>query len=156
MNKNTYEDNIEDFNVGTSAASCTFSDFKDENAEKTYMYIGFINTIVGLGDTATIETCEDLFGSTFLDFLNNNVVKIIYIGIPILLILLTSFDFAKVVFIDDKEGIKGAFKKFGKRAIVAVLIYLIPTILVFVTNIFVSDEVNKCVEFFKNASEQSN
>ena len=62
------------------------------------------------------------------------------------MILFTSFDFAKVVFIDDKEGIQKAGKRFGKRVIVAVLIYLIPTILIFISNLIGADNIDECVK----------
>ena len=51
-----------------------------------------------------------------------------------------------MVFIDDKEGIKTAGKKFGKRVIVAVLIYLIPTILIFISNLIGADNIDECVK----------
>ena len=88
----------------------------------------------GIGDDITLETCEQLFGiddsSNIWTWLKNYIFMPIWIGIPILLIALTTIDFAKVVFVDDKEGIQNAFKRFGKRAVAAVLIFLTPTILI--------------------------
>lgn len=135
--------------------SFTFSEEKVEGNE-IYMYVGNLLQIVLGSDKEIIETCRDLFGNEFLNFLNDNVFKLIYIGVPILLIVLTSFDFAKVVFIDDKEGIQGAFKKFGKRAVAAVLIYFVPTILIFVVNLIGADDVEKCAQTIKNITEQQN
>ena len=127
----------------------------DKNSTISYINFEYLQS-VDFGEPEIYETCSQLFGNDFLDFFKNNVVRIIYIGIPVLLIILTSFDFAKVVFVDDKEGIQGAAKKFGKRAIIAILIYLIPTILIFLTNIFASNEVKMCVEELKKVSESSN
>ena len=104
-------------------------------------------------EEATLETCQDLFNPEFLEFLNNNIFKIIYIGIPIILILLTSFDFAKVVFVDDKEGIQKAGKRFGKRVVVAILIFLVPTIIIFISNIMGADQIDTCVQYFNDMSE---
>lgn len=133
-----------------------FSDIQGDSSETSYINIAHISSIVGLGTTKTFETCEDLLGTTFLDFLENNVVKLIYIAIPIILLVLTTIDFAKVVFIDDKEGIQTAGKKFGKRAIAAILIYLVPAILTFITRIFVTNEVSKCVDLFENSVASEN
>ena len=135
--------------------SFTFSDTKVDDNE-TYMYVSYLLQIVIDSDGAIEETCRNLLGDEFLTFLNDNVFKIIYIAIPILLIVLTSFDFAKVVFIDDKEGIQGAFKKFGKRAVAAVLIYFVPTILIFIVNLIGADDVEKCAQTIKNITEQQN
>ena len=104
-------------------------------------------------EEATLETCQDLFNPEFLEFLNNNIFKIIYIGVPIILILLTSFDFAKVVFVDDKEGIQKAGKRFGKRVVVAILIFLVPTIIIFISNIMGADQIDTCVQYFNDMSE---
>ena len=104
-------------------------------------------------EEVTLETCQVLLSSEFLEFLNNNIFKIIYIGIPIILILLTSFDFAKVVFINDKEGIQKAGKRFGKRVVVAILIFLVPTIIIFISNMIGADQIDTCVQYFKDMSE---
>ncbi len=89
----------------------------------------------GLPEEEIISTCKQLFGNDFLEFLNDYVFKIIWIGVPILLILLTTFDFAKVVFVDDKEGIQNAFGRLWKRAIAAILIFLTPYIIILIANI---------------------
>ena len=80
------------------------------------------------------KTCRDLFGNEFLKLLDDNIFKLIYIGIPILLILLTTFEFAKVVFSDDKDGMANATKNFRTRVIVAILIYLVPKLLILIGN----------------------
>ena len=100
------------------------------------------------------NTCQIIVGDNFLTFLNNNVFRVIYIGVPIILILLTSFDFAKVVFIDDKEGIQKAGKRFGKRVIVAVLIYLVPTILIFISKLIGVESIDDCVKQLEHIVEE--
>ena len=104
----------------------------------------------GMGGKEIEQTCEGIFGESFIRFLKNNVFRIIYIAVPIILLVMTTLDFAKVVFIDDKEGIQKASKKFGKRCIAAVLIYFTPSILILIINILGVDEVEKCIQTFKN------
>ena len=70
-----------------------------------------------------------------------------------ILILLTSFDFAKVVFANDKEEIQKAGKRFGKRVIVAILIFLVPTIIIFISNIMGADQIDTCVKYFNDVSD---
>ena len=85
-----------------------------------------------------------------MTFLKENVFKIIYIAVPIILLVLTTIDFSKVVFNDDKDGIKNAWKRFGKRAIAAVLIYLTPTILIFIADVIGANDVNSCIKAIQN------
>ena len=104
-------------------------------------------------EEVTLEACQVLLGSEFLEFLNDNIFKVIYIGVPIILILLTSFDFAKVVFANDKEEIQKAGKRFGKRVIVAILIFLVPTIIIFISNMIGADQIDTCVKYFNDVSD---
>ena len=129
-----------------------FADYSDKDANVNYINLNHVGDLFKTGGDID-KTCKDLLGIDFLNFLNNNVLKIIYIGIPILLIVLTTFDFAKVVFVDDKDGISSAGKKFGKRVIAAFLIYLVPTILILGSNIFANNEISKCAKTLKDLTE---
>lgn len=100
------------------------------------------------------DTCEDILGSELLKFLDNNVITVIRLGIPLLLILFTTFDFAKVVFIDDKDGIQKATKRFGKRIVAAILVYLVPAILIFLVKIIGADKVEECAEYFNSVASE--
>ncbi len=130
-----------------------FSNQKIDGAtNKNYINVDKILDVVGLGEGEVYKTCRELFTTDFLEFLNNTIFRVLYIGIPILLIVLTTFDFAKVVFIDDKEGIKTAGKRFGKRIIVAILIYLIPTLLIFIGNLMGASEIEDCAKTLQQIS----
>lgn len=127
----------------------TLSNKRDELAKTSYICQPKILNVSGQTGNDT-ETCETLFGSDFLKFLNNNVFTIVIIAIPLLLAALSTFDFAKVVFIDDKDGIQKAGKRFGKRIVAAILVFLIPQILIFLANIIGADKVNECAEWMQN------
>ena len=135
----------------------TFQDEKIDSAEKIYINANYLNNSgIGLGEEEIYQTCQELFGQNFLTFLNDYVFKIIWIGVPILLILLTSFDFAKVVFVDDKEGIQNAFRRFWKRAIASVLIFLTPYIIILIANVIgAGDTVQDCAKEIRNMSQVS-
>lgn len=62
-----------------------------------------------------------------------NVIKIL---IPVLLIGLGIMDFAKAIFSSSEDNMKKTQAKFIKRLILAVCIFLIPTIITFVLEIF--------------------
>lgn len=61
-----------------------------------------------------------------------NVVKYI---VPVLLIVLTSVDYLKAISSGDKENVNKATTKLTKRAIIALAIFLVPTILNFILKI---------------------
>ena len=126
----------------------TFSDTK-EIAQNVYILSSKIHNISFYDMATDITNCEDLFGYQLINLLKNNVFRMIYYIIPIALILFSTFDFAKLVFSDDKDGLSGAFKRFSRRAIASVLIFLVPTILIFLTNLLGTEEIESCVNTFK-------
>lgn len=129
-----------------------FSDFKknESSIKNAYILSSKIN-VFSLNDALTdISSCESLFGYNFINLLKNNVFKIIYYLIPIILVITSTLDFAKIIFTDDKDGLNGALNKLLKRVIASILIFLVPTILIFFTNIFSSDEVKMCIDTFKS------
>lgn len=120
----------------------------DQAYDKVYMLgLGMLE-IQGFGEKKIIETCESLFDDSFVSLVKRNFFRLIYIGVPILLLVLTTFDFAQVVFADDKDGIQNAFKKFKKRLVVAVLIYFVPVILNTLIDIVGVDKVGECIKTF--------
>ena len=126
---------------------------KDSKIYNVYILSSKKNSLVNLPLNEIEATCEALFGGGeggFMTFLKKNVFKIIYIAVPIILLVLTTIDFSKVVFNDDKDGIRNAWKRFGKRAIAAVLIYLTPTILIFIADVIGANDVNSCIKAIQN------
>lgn len=81
-----------------------------------------------------ITSCEDLFGETIANWLKIiwNFVKIF---VPIILFALGVLDFGQAIFAGKEDDMRKAQAKFIKRVIIAVLIFLIPSILQFLLNI---------------------
>ena len=132
----------------------TFSDTK-EIAHRVYILSTKLYNL-SLEDIAKdITSCEDLFGYQLINLLKNNIFRMIYYIIPVALLVFSSFDFAKLVFSDDKDGLNGAFKRFSRRAIVSVLIFLVPTILIFLTNLLGTEEIESCINTFKTTENIS-
>ena len=128
---------------------------KNASYDEIFILKSKVSELSQLPESDLKNTCEAIFGKTFINFLQDNVFKVIYITVPIILLVLTTVDFSKVVFVDDKEGIKKAGSRFGKRLIAAILIYLTPTILIFIVDIIGADEVNSCMKMVKNYSQNN-
>ena len=68
------------------------------------------------------------------------VLSIVQWAIPIILIVIGTFDIMKAVIASKEDEIKAAQKLLIKRVIYAVVIFLIPTIVYFVFNIVSSTD----------------
>ena len=64
------------------------------------------------------------------------VVKAIWIGVPILLIILGMIDLGKAVIASKEDEVKKATKAFGKRFIYAVAVFLVVWLVGFVFSTF--------------------
>ena len=98
------------------------------------------------------KTCEELFGSELLKWLKEAFIALM-IAVVMLLIILTSFDFAKVVFSDDKEGMPNAVKRFIRRVIAAVLIILTPSIILIIADLTTASQIKSCVQTINEWTE---
>lgn len=80
-----------------------------------------------------ITNCEDLLGDEIVKMIKNcwNIVKIL---VPIILLVFGTLDFAKAVF-SGEDSMKKAQGKFIKRVIIAVCIFIIPSVLAFLLNV---------------------
>jgi large-conductance mechanosensitive channel len=65
----------------------------------------------------------------------NEIFNIFMIAAPILLIVFGSIDFAKATLASDEQAMKKAGTNFGKRAIAAVLLFILPLIISFIINV---------------------
>ncbi|MCI8588225.1 MAG: hypothetical protein HFG40_01080 [Bacilli bacterium] len=69
-------------------------------------------------------------------FLKFGIFPIIQIGIPVILIIMGSIDLGKAVLSSDDKEIKGATGKLIKRAIAAVAVFFVTTIVSLLMNMF--------------------
>lgn len=89
-------------------------------------YLAKINT----GEEITDESCEGLLGEDLLNDISL-VFTWIRIAVPILVIILGSTDFARAVLADDQQELKKATSRFTKRCIIAVAIFFVPSIIMY-------------------------
>lgn len=80
------------------------------------------------------------------------VLPIIQIGIPIALILMGSIDLGKAVLASDDKEIKGAISKLVKRAIAAIAIFFIATLVTLIMGWIGESDSQKTGETIKNSS----
>ena len=83
-----------------------------------------------------MATCEQQDLLPILRFIRQGIFPIIQIGIPILLIVMGSIDLGKAVMSSDDKEIKGATGKLIKRAIAAVAVFFVTTIVTLLMNLF--------------------
>ena len=81
-----------------------------------------------------MDACEGLL--PVIQFIRKGLFPIIQIGIPILLIVMGSIDLGKAVMSSDDKEIKGATGKLIKRAIAAVAVFFVTTLVTLLMNIF--------------------
>ena len=87
------------------------------------------------------ETCHEVFGQDLINELKE-IFKFVKIIAPILFLVLTSLDFAKVVFSDSKDGMDKAKNNFLKRAVATLIIFFAPDIIILIMQ-FIDDETIK-------------
>lgn len=77
------------------------------------------------------------------------IYDIIKILIPVLIIVLSTVDFLKVVIYDDEKNYKSAFDKLVKRLVIGVVFFLLPILISFVLKYSGLDIEQSYLEIFK-------
>lgn len=90
-------------------------------------------------DLVQIMACDENL-LPIIQFIRRGVFPILQIGIPILLILMGSIDLGKAVMSSDDKEIKGATGKLIKRAIAAVAVFFVTTIVSLLMGMFTSSK----------------
>ena len=86
------------------------------------------DTTTIIGEKVEMDTCEEVLGEDLVALLQD-LVNIVKIAIPIILIVLGTLDFGKAILSSDENEMKKAQGTFIKRLIIAVAIFLIPSLL---------------------------
>ncbi len=87
---------------------------------------------------AANNNCNGVFGQDLINELKE-IFKFVKIIAPIIFLVLTSLDFAKVVFSDSKDGMDKAKNNFLKRAVATLIIFFAPDIITLIMQI-IDDE----------------
>ena len=86
------------------------------------------NNEIGIPELAGEKKCEEIIGENGQVLIKAGIVAVRIIT-PILLFTLSTFEFMKVIPSKDEDGLQKAWKRFGTRCIITVIIMLIPTFL---------------------------
>lgn len=122
----------------TTSESCSKLEEKTSSIqENVNIILGTVGTINVPYDDITVYDCNDLFSSD-LKAIIKWLLKIIQIGGPILLIILSAVDFSQVIISNDQEALKKAVSKVIKRAIAAIVLFFVPLLVQILINWFVS------------------
>ena len=78
------------------------------------------------------ESCKTILGSDLYNTIKNDFLKPLKIIAPILLLVLTSLDFAKTIFNDNKDGMQKTWQRFLKRGIATLLVFFASNIVEFI------------------------
>ena len=85
---------------------------------------------INLGKEINNVSCEGLLGPDLLDDIST-ILTWVRIAVPIILIVLGSIDFASAVLSDDPKSLSKAGGRFVKRCIVAIAIFFVPSIIMY-------------------------
>ena len=96
--------------------------------------------------SAANVTCTGVFSDEFINALRDYVYTPIKWATPILLLVLTSFDFAKVVFAGKKEDMDKAKNNFMKRAVAALVIFFAPDIIKLIIDLVQKQSIKSCLD----------
>ena len=55
---------------------------------------------------------------------------------------------------NEKDGVKKAGSRFGKRVVAAILIYLTPTILIFLAEILGASTISDCAKYIQKIAKE--
>ena len=102
--------------------------------------------ILSFAFSVNAESCNAVFSAKFIEEIRG-IFRIIQIAAPSLLLLLTSIDFAKVVFSNDKDGMDKAKNNFLKRVVSTLIIFFAPYIVMLVFDLV--NMTTGCVPNFK-------
>ena len=91
--------------------------------KRNLLIIGLIVLLVNVNVFAETVTCEKIMTTEFIGEINKKILVPLKFIAPILLLVLTTVDFAKVVFSDNKDGMAKAWKNFTRRASGTILVF---------------------------------
>ena len=118
------------------------SKFLNGRYEECKTFQTFYDSLVENGIINSMFTGCDVYTGELADKINF-FLNIIKIAAPIMALVLGLLDFGKaVVAADSAKEMKDAGKRFGRRLVATALLFLVPTLLSVLINIFLGDEIN--------------
>ena len=104
--------------------------------------------VLGVSIDVYAADCNGIFAPDFLESLNKYVYVPIKWITPILLIILTSVDFAGVVIGGKKENMEKAKNNFMKRLVAALIIFFAPDVVRLLVDFIQNQSISSCMNKF--------
>ena len=120
-------------------------DFK--NILLLMIFVGVLSISVNV--FAANTSCTGVFTAEFIGVLHDHIYQPIKWITPILLILMTSIDFSKVVFTGKKDDMSKVANNFLKRAIAALIIFFAPDIIELIVDLVNNHAISSCMNNLK-------
>jgi L-cystine uptake protein TcyP (sodium:dicarboxylate symporter family) len=109
-----------------------------------FVFVLGISVNVFAADTS----CTGVFTAEFIEALDKYVYVPIKFIAPIGLILLTGFDYAKVVFSGKKEDMSKVTTHFMKRFVAALIIFFAPDVITLLVDLVQQNSIKSCLNQF--------
>ena len=121
---------------------------KKKNLLLLIIFVGILAFSIRVNGANSVS-CTGVFGDELIDALNKYVFTPIKWIVPVLLLILTTIDFAGVVFSGDKKGMDKAKSNFLKRGIAALIIFFAPEIINLIVKLVNEQSISSCINRFK-------
>ena len=109
-----------------------------------WLMIMFMVMCINVVNVSAAQDCNGIFGTKLLEEIKS-VFRTIQIVAPIIFLLMTSLDFAKVVFADNKDGLNKAKNNFLKRAVAVLIIFFAPFIINLILELVNETTAHSCI-----------
>ena len=119
--------------------------------KKDIIFIIIFVFIVFVSMNVYAAECSEVFDTgegSLIYIMNQHIYKPIKWITPVLLLVLTSFDFAKVVFSGDSKGMDKAKSNFLKRSVAALIIFFAPDIINLLVDFVNEQSIASCTSQF--------
>ncbi len=117
------------------------------------LILGVSINVLAANQVISPEDCigqGGVFSEKFIHDLKTYVYIPIKWAVPILLLVLTSVDFAKIVFNGKKEDMDKAKNNFLKRFVAGLIIFFAPNIVILIVDFINNQSIKSCMSQFIN------
>ncbi len=121
---------------------------KHKNILLIILFVLVLGVSINVFAANSAVDCDGVFDSQFLTDIDKYVYTPIKWATPILLLLLTSVDFAKIVISGKKEDMDKAKNNFLKRTVAGLIIFLAPFIVELIVDLIQQNSIKACLNRF--------
>lgn len=113
--------------------------------KKSTVLLMLVTIIITYSINVSAASCNQVISQDLINTMNQYVYKPIKWLTPVLLLVLTSLDFAKVAFSGDEKGMSKATSNFLKRFVAALIIFFAPDIIQLLVTFINNQSLSSCM-----------